>query len=417
MVEKDYHAYTAAEFLEDLFFINWVKYEMPEDEVFWSRWISSSPPNLNEFFKAQAELKAIFSTERIAIDEDVSINVWRKIESQLFETPAERISRAQMVMQFIVRYRLAAAVVLMAIFGAAYWLLQRGNTTKANLPISTKSRPAKDILHGSTSATITLADGSTVLLDGVGNGMVANDGIAAIVKQPDGTIAYLANEGKTGIELTYNTLNVPRGANIITLKLTDGTQVWLNAESSLRYPTAFAADERMVEITGEAYFEVAHNTQAPFKVKISRAGQDCGEVEVLGTWFNINAYVNEPSINTTLLKGSVKIENGGSSRMLTPGEQSKVNGVGVISINKNANIDQVIAWKSGFFSFENDDLKMVMQRLARWYDIEVVYPQGIPNIKFSGEIDGGLSLNQMLVALEKLRIHYKIEGKKLIVTH
>ncbi len=188
--------------------------------------------------------------------------------------------------------------------------------------------------------------------------------------------------------------------------------VWLNAASSIHFPVAFTGSERIVDITGEVYFEVA-KTALPFKVKIA----DMAEVEVLGTHFNINAYTDEPSINTTLLEGSVKFTGliRRDSRLIRPGEQAQLNSDGQIITDKAANAEQFIAWKNGIFIFDRADLEMSLRQLARWYDINIEFEGSIPKKKFNGEMQRSLSISQVIQLLETNNVHCRLEKKKLIV--
>ncbi|SFF10089.1 FecR family protein [Chitinophaga sp. CF118] len=261
----------------------------------------------------------------------------------------------------------------------------------------------QDITPGSNKAILTLGDGSTVTLDSAGNRLIRQG-----VRQTGGQLIYDVQS----TAISYNTLTTPRGGQF-QVRLPDGTMVWLNAASSLRYPTAFTGGERRVEVNGEAYFEVVKNSHLPFKVKI---GQQA-EVEVLGTHFNVNAYPDEASINTTLLEGAVRVAVTGEKVMLKPGQQAQVanNGNGIKTIN-NANVAKVMAWKNGLFNFEDASLREVMQELARWYDLQIVYEQNVPDMYFEGEMSRDMNLLQVLTGLQKTGVRFRIEeGKRLVV--
>ncbi len=195
------------------------------------------------------------------------------------------------------------------------------------------------------------------------------------------------------------------------MTLNDGSKVWLNAGSSITYPVAFVGDERKVTITGEAYFEVAKNAGMPFRVKINEST----EIEVLGTHFNVNAYADEASINTTLVEGSVRVTANKKVQLLSPGQQAQVN-ANAINLIKDADVAQVLAWKDGLFSFKDADLPTVMRQLARWYDVEVQYEGAIPEKEFNGKIGKTLTLNQVLRVLTKTHVNYRIEnGNKITI--
>lgn len=292
----------------------------------------------------------------------------------------------------------AAVVVLLLVAGAWLWLR----------PVLTSAPQvaAAEVLPGFNRATLTLADGSRLTLDSAGDRILQQGN--ASVRQNGGTLTY-REDNKTSA-VSYNTLTIPRGGQF-QLTLADGTEVWLNAASSIRYPTTFNGKERLVEITGEAYFEVAKNARQPFRVKIDKRAA----VEVLGTHFNVNAYVDEAVIRTTLLQGSVRVSNTTHNVVLQPGQQSVDGQSSQISVTRDADVEKVMAWKNGLFNFENARLDEVMRQIARWYDVEVVYEKGIPNIYFAGELSRNIKLSGVLHALQDSKVHFRLEGKKLIV--
>src|SRR6185312_1588485 len=194
--------------------------------------------------------------------------------------------------------------------------------------------------------------------------------------------------------------------------LSDGSKVWLNAESAITFPTAFTGNERKVTIKGEAYFEVAHDASKPFQVTVNGM-----QVQVLGTHFNINAYEDDDYIKTTLLQGSVKVTKGNESVLIAPGEQAKVNNAsGDIKIKKDVDLDEAVAWKNGFFYFSHADLQTVLRQFSRWYDVDVEYEGVLPKRLFEGKIQRSLNLSEALRILETNDVHFKIMGKKIEVT-
>ncbi len=205
--------------------------------------------------------------------------------------------------------------------------------------------------------------------------------------------------------VVYNTLSAPTGGQF-QLVLPDGSKVWLNSSSSIRFPTEFSGEERKVELTGEAYFEVAKNPTLPFRVSVSGM-----YVEVLGTHFNIMAYGDESSIKTTLLEGSVRVTKGSSAKVLTPGQQSKMNLKGDINV-VDADLEQVIAWKNGYFQFSSDDIETIMRQVARWYDIKVVYKDKIPGGGFSGIVSRKNNISRVLKILQDGGVQLRWKGKK-----
>jgi len=217
-----------------------------------------------------------------------------------------------------------------------------------------------------------------MVLDSLGNGLLATQQGTKVVLN-NGQLSYQAANTTTATG-AWNTINTPRGRQF-KVALPDGTQVWLNAASSIRYPVAFTGKERKVEINGEAYLEVAKNTSMPFIVQANDV-----EVLVLGTHFNINSYSDEEAIKTTLLEGAVKVSTGAATALLTPGKQAAISTGSGMNVQA-ADIEQVVAWKNGVFNFQNATLEQVMRQLARWYDIEIVYEKDIPHIEFEGDFN------------------------------
>lgn len=294
-----------------------------------------------------------------------------------------------------------AASILIAIGIGTFVVFQKGDEA----PVVVVSRQVNDKAPGKTGAILTLADGSKIVLDSLGNGLVANQNNTTVSKK-NGALVYKSGNNS---ELVYNTMTTPR-ARQYNLELSDGTKVWLNASSSLTFPTSFASNERKVILTGEAYFEVAKDKKRPFRVSVNEM-----QVNVLGTHFNINAYDDEATINTTLLEGSVLLSEKSQKVLLKPGQQAQKQKKGTIVVNNKVNIDKVMGWKNGVFYFENADLQTVLREISRWYDVDVVFEKGIPVRTFEGEIQRNLKLSQVLKILEKNKVHFKIDGNVLRV--
>ncbi|QEC41272.1 DUF4974 domain-containing protein [Pseudobacter ginsenosidimutans] len=210
-------------------------------------------------------------------------------------------------------------------------------------------------------------------------------------------------------KVEWHTLTTPRGGQY-NLKLPDGTEVWLNAASSITFPNSFATGERKVKISGEAYFEVAQKKDQPFKVDIDGKAA----VEVLGTHFNINAYTDEPYIATTLTEGAIKMIDRQQTAVLSPGQQARISTKGM-NVLKDADTDLVLAWKNGLFRFENSPINDVLRQFARWYDVEVVIEQNDPDILFTGEVNRNLTLLQAMIVLEKMGVHFTLEERRLTI--
>jgi hypothetical protein len=321
------------------------------------------------------------------------------------------------------RWKAIAAVFILVVSAAAILFINRNRTAP---PTATTKPVASDALPGRDRALLTLANGNTIVLDNA-KGQIVQQG-QLIVTNNNGQLDYHGSSGK----IEYHTLTTPRGGQY-TLQLPDGTNVWLNAASSISYPTAFTGNRREVTITGEAYFEVVPLTpkggqkKIPFIVKVLTPSGDGGEVEVLGTHFNINSYSDDGSIKTTLLEGKVKvinrqlaIGNGQQTAILHPGEQATLSGVEGTTNHKlqttnKIDIEQIMAWKNGSFNFEHQSFAAAMKQLSRWYDVDIVYESQVPSINLGGEMKRDLKLSQVLKGLGRVGVQFRIEGKKLVV--
>ncbi|MDB5157291.1 MAG: Anti-FecI sigma factor, FecR [Mucilaginibacter sp.] len=263
---------------------------------------------------------------------------------------------------------------------------------------------------GGNKAILVLNNGKQLVLTGANNGQLATQGSVAVNKTAEGKIIYQSNKtaSLTG-DVDYNTMVTPAGGTYC-LTLSDGTKVTLDATSSIHYPVTFVGNERRVEITGQAYFEVAHNKVLPFRVTAN--GQT---VEVLGTHFNINAYADEGATRTTLLEGSVKVSKGMHTAMLMPGQQSViVSNTDDIAV-KNADTETATAWKDGLFRFKRADLQTVMRQFARWYDVDIVYDGKISEAAITGKVQRSANASRVLEILVKLGIKFRLDGKKIII--
>jgi transmembrane sensor len=324
----------------------------------------------------------------------------------------------------IVRAGVAAALALMLGGGVLYWVTgKRSAGVQAPGPVSS-SRYKNDIAPGGNKALLTLANGSTIVLDSAHDGTLAQQGPTKIIKLDGGALAYRAAAGSKGqaaeqaTEQTgFNTIATPRGGQYRII-LPDGSKVWLNAASSLRFPAAFSGSERTVELTGEAYFEIAKNAEKPFHVRVSSGDAAAGnmDVEVLGTSFNVMAYSNEEKIHTTLLEGKVKVKQGTLAENLSPGRQAIVDQNTLAMEVSDANIDQAVAWKDGLFRFRETDIRELMRQVERWYDVDVVYRTDRGDQDFTGVVSRNKNVSTLLQMLELTgTVHFKIEGKKIIV--
>jgi ferric-dicitrate binding protein FerR (iron transport regulator) len=332
---------------------------------------------------------------------------------QTFINEAEENTPSNHRVYFLRKWGWAAAIILL--MGISVYLLTANNSSSKKRAVFAERAAKMDIAPGKAGAILTLADGSQVVLDSLGNGIVASQNGADIVLK-NGQLTYDLTRNAVD-KIVYNTMTTPKGRQF-QLTLPDGTQVWLNAASSLRYPTVFTGMERKVEVTGEAYFEVAKNIKIPFRVNVNNKA----EIVVLGTHFNVSAYENEKSLNTTLLEGRVSIQANQKIQpnvILQPGQQAQINqqtATGIKVVNE-VDVDKVMAWRNGVFNFEGATLDEVMKQLERWYDIEVVYEKGIPNTTFFGKISRLNNLQELLTILEKSNVRFRLEAdRRLIVT-
>ncbi|MEO6134275.1 MAG: FecR domain-containing protein [Ginsengibacter sp.] len=310
----------------------------------------------------------------------------------------------------------AASVILILLSTMVYF----NNSQKVQkLSAVTKPTEQKDIAPGGNRAILTLADGQTIVLDSAQNGLLSSQGNTQVVKLENGKLAYEQSASRyqqSGISnqvsvIQFNTISTPRGGQY-QVALADGSQVWLNAESSIIFPTSFTGNTREVTIKGEAYFEVAHNAKMPFTVKVNDM-----EVQVLGTHFNINSYEDEGAIKTTLLEGSVKVKHANQDKIIIPGQQLILdNRSGKMVVENKINTEEVMAWKNGKFYFHEANIHFIMKQVARWYDVEVEYTGEVNKI-FEGTISRQVSASNIFKILSATGgVHFSIEGKKVIVS-
>jgi ferric-dicitrate binding protein FerR (iron transport regulator) len=328
------------------------------------------------------------------------------------DLPAGAVTMRPYQRRAFLRYAVAAAVLV--ILAGSVWLWRAG---RAGTPASIAEQPVRDVAPGHEGAVLTLADGKQIVLDSSSNGSLARQGNASVTKLNAGQLTYQAENATTGTtaEVMYNTLTTPRGRRSSVL-LSDGTRVWLNAASSIRFPTVFAGKDRTVEVSGEAYFEVAKDLSLPFIVKTVRtASQDPLEIQVLGTSFNITAYSDENEVSTTLVEGSVKVISGSAARLITPGQQLVAKPDGRLELNPGVDVQKVIAWKDGNFLFRGDELTTIMKQLSRWYDIEVHF-DGTVSDHYTGKISRQVNISQVLKMLQAAGgVSFSVQNKEVRV--
>jgi len=305
----------------------------------------------------------------------------------------------------------AAGILIIVSLGFYFIFISKSSRQEIATSKSIHNQLKNDIAPGGNKAVLTLADGSFIVLDSAANGTLSNQGKIKIQKLDNGLLAYTMNGRQVTEhdEAFFNTISTPRGGQY-QVTLSDGTKVWLNAASSIRFPVVFTGTERIVEITGEAYFEVTKNKHRPFIVKANSS-----EIEVLGTHFNVNAYNEETSTKTTLLEGSVNVKRNNYTAILLPGQQARMNKQGELKVFNDADLEEAVAWKDGLFVMKKADIGTVMRQIARWYDVEIVYEGTVPPGRITGDMSRNMNLSKMLEVMGLIGVHFTIEGNKVLV--
>jgi transmembrane sensor len=399
---QSYANYTAIELATDPDFIAWVKYPDHASILFWDKFLVDYPTQLPVLNRAKAmvkEMKVVNDT----MDEQRATQVWNHIEKRIHQAASGK--KVSDVVPMRKWWMAAAVLMLLATGGYFFWKKEEPSAiTKTN------SNPTleNDVAPGTNKAILTLADGRKIPLDSSSNGAISKQGNVTII-QLDGKLSYEASkEGPRKTEVTYNTITTPKGGQY-QLVLADGSKVWLNAASSLRFPTHFAGNERKVQLSGEGYFEIAHREAMPFIIEKGDA-----RVQVLGTHFNVDAYDDEEEIKVTLLEGSVSVSQGNIEKRLVPGQQAQIKkGIQIVD---QVNIDKVMAWKNGWFEFDDTELSAIMRQVSRWYDVEIIFEEKSSDEKYGGRISKNLPMSAILRMLESSGVKgFRLEGKKLFV--
>ncbi len=333
-------------------------------------------------------------------------------EKLIWDRIAKEIPEATQMRRFKKWHSMAAAAAILIFTSFGAWFFTKSHQTAKQL--AQESPIQNDVLPGGNKAVLTLANGRQITLTGARNGTLAVQGGVSVNKTADGRIVYNSSKKVTSNaaeKMGFNTMTTPRGGQYWVV-LPDGSKALLNAASSLTYPTNFSGAERKVELTGEAYFEVAHNPDKPFRVYSKSQ-----VVEVLGTHFNINTYDDEPDIRTTLLEGKVKVTSvvKNQVRVLKPGQQAVLN---TYSFDVNdIDVEDATAWKNGTFTFENNDIQQIMRMVSRWYDVDVVYKGTLPADKFTGFVSRFSNVSEVLRMLQLThKVKFKIDGKQITVS-
>lgn len=360
---------------------------------------------LNEKNKARVEKMLDDSRQRLAgtalLTNEQSDRVYKAILEAIPESKVVHMKTKSRV-----KWRWPAAAAVLLCVAGSYWFLGNKNTSKQQ---NISSVVINDVQPGSFKARLTLSDGSTIVLDSISEGQIAQQGNTNIINKNNG-LAYQTGAGSAQ-DGTYNTI-ITNNGETYSFTLADGSKVWLNAASSIHFPVSFTGKDRRVEITGEVYVNVAKNPEQPFI-----ASANGMEVLALGTQFNIDAYMDEGITIATLVEGKVKVSSGQSDGavILNPGQQTKLSANGLLSTASQVNTDEVTGWKEGLFDFENASLHSILKQFARWYDVEIVYEGEVKNRAFFGIVNRSATLSQVLELLQDNDIKFKIEGKKLIV--
>lgn len=358
----------------------------------------------NEWLYSQLQQSSLLSLDRAGANKTRLASILQEIHQQkqeetqnqdqiqvqgpILETPGTKL-------RWLRRWWPAVAAILLVAFTGGYLLLSNKHPHQGDF--NPEKLVHTEILPGHNGAVLHLSNGQKILLDSLQNGTLASLGPVQVIKK-NGMLQYIGQSDK----LIYNTITTNRGRQW-QLTLSDGTRVWLNAESSIRYPLSFSGKERIVQITGEAFFEVAHSDKKPFKVTVKNQ-----VIEDLGTTFNINAY--KEHVATTLLSGSLRVHLGSQSALLKPGQQAQVDKY--IQLKYGVNTEAITAWKNGLFQFDNADLETIMQQVSQWYNVSVAY-NGRPRSRiFSGKIPRDMPLSDVLKILQQLGVHFEIQQGK-----
>jgi transmembrane sensor len=339
-------------------------------------------------------------TEPIRSQQDWD-KLWQAVQSATINTPDKKVRKMRWM-------QIAASLLLLVLAGSAWFIFSKKKTE--GLLIVVQDNNKKDIAPGGNRAVLTLADGNSIVLDEVQNGLLAVQGNTTILKQKTGELIYntaSTSEQKAG-EVLYNRVTTPRGGQYHVV-LPDGSKVWLNAGSSLYFPATFTGSKRIVQLTGEAFFEVAtlrlrSGQKMPFSVILNKGAA----VEVLGTQFNINAYEDEPGKKVTLVEGSVKVK----SVILKPGQQVSISHTAQISQPVPVQTEQAVAWKNGFFRFKDTGIRELMRQVERWYDVDIAYKTDRSDQVYTGIVSRSQNISALLQTLELTgTVRFEIEEK------
>jgi ferric-dicitrate binding protein FerR (iron transport regulator) len=379
----------------------------PEDERELNEWRAVSPEN-EAFFQEATDPENIRRdlAEMYASKDEVA----RKIRERYPDFPVEKedvFADGKRKISLSIMIKVAATILL---FGIGYLFYNRFHESK-KLPADQMAKVQNNIIQpGGNRALLILSNGDSLAIDRMADGKLSSDGSVSIEKKDSGELVYSGNGSSSDMSTAYNILQTPRGGQF-SIVLSDGTRIWLNAASRLHYPSYFSGNERRVELTGEAYFEVAKNPKAPFHVVSGKT-----EVEVLGTHFDVAAYPDEEAVSTTLIEGRVRVKKDQKELILNPGQEALAFEQGPIQLIPDADTQTIIAWKEGKTVFKNASIQSIMRAISRWYDVDVVFEGELPNRQFTGSLPRNTNLSELLTVLEKNNIHFHVEGRRITVT-
>lgn len=369
-------------------------------------WLQSQPEANRQAYTDMAGDAAIESALRSLdrINEDAALqDIWQRI--------GERDLRSTGKVRRLWMRTAVAAAVLLAAGATTYYLISHKHRQIPETSMAV--RYESDALPGGNRAVLELADGRLIGLDSANAGELARQGDARITKSSEGEVVYEDMDAAAMEATAYNKISTPRGGQF-QISLPDGSKVWLNAASSLRFPAAFNGAERLVELSGEAYFDIAPDAARPFRVAVTAPGKGPMEIDVLGTAFNIQAYADEPVRTATLISGKVRVSNGSEGKVIHPGQQAVLKGSHQLTVQE-ADLDVVMAWKNGLISLQNATIEEIMRQVERWYDVDVIY-EGEVKQQFMGNIPRTMKLSDILKVLESTGwVHFEVNGRTVKV--
>lgn len=347
-------------------------------------------------------IQDFYNDQRIDNQQHIHQKIFNKIEN----------SRNKSIKKLTPSLWWAVAASVLLVISVGLFFLNKHDAGEPGYKSNNLVSSFKPIVPGGNKAILTLSNGSTINLNEVSNGIIEKNEQVAIKKEKNGQLVYSSDTGlpDKGDKISFNTISTPRGGQYQVI-LPDGTNVWLNAASSLRYPVKFTGAERHVELSGEAYFEVAKNKNMPFTINTNNVN-----IKVLGTHFNVMSYEDDSSVKTTLLEGSVLLSNLNQQALLVPGQQADVARSGEKINVTYVNTDDAVSWKNGYFTFRKESVVSIMKKVARWYDVEVEYQNDMSNVKLGGSISRGKNIKDLLNKIQLTgAVHFKIEGRRIIV--